>query len=34
MLFEIPILRFISVLFKSSGRYGATSETFISFPQQ
>ena len=34
MLFEIPILCFISVLLESSGRYGATSETFIFFPQQ
>ena len=29
MLFEIPILCFISVLLESSGRYGATSEAFI-----
>ena len=29
ILFEIPILCFISVLLESSGRYGATSEAFI-----
>ena len=27
LLFEIPILCFISVLLESSGHYGATSET-------
>ena len=29
MLFEIPILCFISVLLESSGRWGATSKAFI-----